>query len=210
MKVKLISITPDAENTISYCARVSNPSNQDKYDTAPKLLNYCIKHSHWSVFEMANLVLEIETGRDIAPQILRHRSFSFQEFSQRYAVADLGYEAREARSQDPKNRQKSNDDLSEVKKKWFESKQQEIWEQCSKAYETALVMGIAKECARSLLPLNTTTRLYMNGSIRSWIHYINIRADQATQAEHREIAEAAKKIFVEQLPNIAKALGWTE
>jgi thymidylate synthase (FAD) len=207
--VKLIAITPDAENIISYCARVSNPANQDNYDTAPKLLAYCIKHGHWSVFEMANMVLEIKTGRDIAPQILRHRSFSFQEFSQRYAQANT-YVEREARRQDLKNRQNSTADFDEETKKWFHAAQSFTWNNCYAMYEIALEKGIAKECARSLLPLNTETTMYMNGTIRSWIHYINLRADAATQKEHREIAEAAKKIFSEQLPNVAKALGWIE
>lgn len=205
--VKLVAITPEAENLISYCARVSNPSNQDNYDTAPKLLSFCIKHGHWSVFEMANMVLEIKTGRDVAPQILRHRSFSFQEFSQRYAQATT-YVERDARKQDLKNRQNSTDDLSEETKQLFKEYQYALWDSSHKMYEYFLSLGVAKECARALLPLNTETTMYMNGSIRSWIHYINLRADVATQKEHREIAEAAKKIFCEQLPNIAAALGW--
>lgn len=209
MSVKLVSITPEAENIISYCARVSNPANQDNYDTAAKLLAYCIKHGHWSVFEMSNMVLEIKTGRDVAPQILRHRSFSFQEFSQRYAQAD-SYVEREARKQDLKNRQNSTDDLDLSVKHWFKMAQNNIWSIAYASYDNALEMGIAKECARALLPLNTETTMYMNGTIRSWIHYINLRTDKATQLEHREIAEGCKKIFSEQLPNIAKALGWIE
>jgi thymidylate synthase (FAD) len=203
--VKLVAITPEAEDLIGYCARVSAPENQGK--DASKLLAYCVKHGHWSVFEMANMVLEIETGRDVAPQILRHRSFSFQEFSQRYSKADTFVE-REARRQDVKNRQNSIDDISEEDKEWFKKAQNIIWHNAYLFYEESLNKGIAKECARSLLPLNTKTRIYMNGTVRSWIHYINLRADAATQKEHREIAEAAKKIFCEQMPVIAKALGW--
>lgn len=205
--VKLISITPNAEQVIAYCARVSNPENQKNYDTAPKLLSYCIKHGHWSVFEMANIVMEIETGRDIAPQILRHRSFVFQEFSQRYSVVS-SYVERKARKQDPKNRQNSTDDLDESDKLWFEIKQKEIWDMCYGAYKEALDRGISKESARSLMPLNTATRLYMNGTVRSWIHYIQLRTGNGTQAEHRDVAEECKTIFCEALPDISKALGW--
>jgi thymidylate synthase (FAD) len=203
--VKLIAITPSAEELVGYCARVSAPENQGK--DASKLLAYCVKHGHWSIFEMANMVLEIETGRDVAPQILRHRSFSFQEFSQRYSKADT-YVERQARRQDLKNRQNSIDDISTDDQIWFRNVQEDIWNQSYTAYTQALDRGIAKECARSLLPLNTKTRIYMNGSIRSWIHYINLRTDKSTQLEHREIAEAAKQIFCEQMPTIAQALGW--
>jgi thymidylate synthase (FAD) len=206
---KLVAITPDAEKIISYCARVSNPANQENYNTASKLLAYCIKNGHWSVFEMANMVIEIKTGRDIAPQILRHRSFSFQEFSQRYAAAN-SYIERQARRQDLKNRQNSLDDLSSETKAWFKEKQQLTWDAQYEAYEEALEKGIAKECARSLLPLNTETTMYMNGTIRSWIHYIELRSDIATQLEHREIAEGCKAVFCKELPNVAAALGWID
>lgn len=205
MNTKLISITPDAEKTIMYCARVSNPSNQDSQNT--KLLDYCIKHGHWSVFEMANMVVEIETSRAIAAQILRHRSFSFQEFSQRYAEAQT-FELYDARSQDNKNRQNSIDNMSEEDKSWFIQKQYELNNQAFDAYEQALKKGIAKEQARFLLPLSTTTKLYMNGTIRSWLHYLDLRCGNGTQLEHKEIADAIKSIFCQQLPIIAKAKGW--
>ncbi len=205
--VKLISITPRAEETMAYCARVSNPENQEN-PKIDKLLGFCIKNGHWSVFEQANMVLEINTSRAISPQILRHRSFSFQEFSQRYAAA-TGFVPYEARRQDLKNRQNSVDDLSEESKQWFIDSQKEIWDLCYSRYNEALERGIAKECARSLLPLNTATRLYMNGTVRSWIHYIDLRAGHGTQKEHMEIAQAAKAIFIRELPVVAQALGWT-
>lgn len=207
MKVDLVWVTPESEKIITYCARVSSPENQEKHDTAPKLLKYCIKHGHWSIFEQANMCLEITTGRDISPQILRHRSFSFQEFSQRYAKA-VTYEEREARSQDLKNRQNSIDDQSEDSKIWFKNTQEELWNKSYEAYELALANGIAKECARALLPLSTQTKLYMNGTIRSWIHYIELRSANGTQKEHQDIANAAKSVFVENLPVISEALGW--
>lgn len=205
--VRLISITPDAEAVIAYCARVSNPKNQDN----PKiggLLKYCVQNSHWSIFEQANMVLEITTSRAIAPQILRHRSFTFQEFSQRYAAASdcIIYDARR---QDDKNRQNSIDDLSEDTRKWFRQAQESVWKNASALYEEALGKGIAKECARALLPLSTKTTLYMNGTIRSWMHYIGLRSGHGTQLEHMRIAEQAKAIFCEQLPVTAEALGWT-
>jgi thymidylate synthase (FAD) len=207
MKVDLVWVTPESEKIITYCARVSSPENQEKHDTAPKLLKYCIKHGHWSIFEQANMCLEITTGRDISPQILRHRSFSFQEFSQRYAKA-FTYEEREARSQDLKNRQNSIDDQSEDSKIWFKNTQEELWNKSYEAYELALANGIAKECARALLPLSTQTKLYMNGTIRSWIHYIELRSANGTQKEHQDVANAAKSVFVENLPVISEALGW--
>ena len=207
MKVDLVWVTPESEKIITYCARVSSPENREKHDTAPKLLKYCIKHGHWSIFEQANMCLEITTGRDISPQILRHRSFSFQEFSQRYAKA-FTYEEREARSQDLKNRQNSIDDQSEDSKIWFKNTQEELWNKSYEAYELALANGIAKECARALLPLSTQTKLYMNGTIRSWIHYIELRSANGTQKEHQDVANAAKSVFVENLPVISEALGW--
>lgn len=208
MSVKLISITPDAEKTMGYIARVSNPANQDNPEVA-KLLSYCIKHQHWSVFEQAFMTLEITTGRDISPQILRHRSFTFQEFSQRYAAA-TEYVERMPRRQDTKNRQNSIDDISEDVKVWFKEIQKKLAADAFTAYQEALDHGIAKECARALLPAATKTTLYMSGNVRNWIHYIQLRSDVATQLEHREIALAAKAIFIEQLPIVAKALGWTE
>jgi thymidylate synthase (FAD) len=212
-QVKLISVTQGLlehkkpEEIIVYCARVSNPKNQDNMDTAPKLLNFCIKHKHWSVFEMANMCVEIKTSRGIAPQILRHRSFNFQEFSQRYAKA-TEFVTYEPRRQDVKNRQNSIDDMSDEEKKWFEEAQKKVQQQGLSLYEEALEKGIAKECARFLLPLNTQTILYMNGSVRSWIHYLQVRCDESTQKEHREIAEQIKNIFCKQFPNTSAALGW--
>jgi len=206
MSVKLISTTTDAEKIIGYCARVSNPANQDNPEVA-KLLSYCIKHQHWSVFEMAHLTMEIQTSRAISAQILRHKSFCFQEFSQRYQeISD--YVTYQARRQDIKNRQNSIDDLNEGVKNWFVDSQEEIWDLCKAKYDCAIEQGVAKETARFLLPLNTKTTMYMSGSVRSWIHYIKVRTDPSTQLEHRDIAEQCKKIFIEQLPEISKALGW--
>lgn len=207
--VDLVSITPNAEEMMTFCARVSNPNNQANMETAPKLLKYLITHQHWSPFELASMTLQIKTSRGISPQILRHRSFTFQEFSQRYAaVDDSGLVLYAARRQDNKNRQNSIDDLSqEVKDEW-ERRQLENWKSSFEHYTWALDAGIAKECARFVLPLGTATTMYMAGSIRSWIHYIQLRSAHGTQAEHKEIAEAAKKIFKENLPTIAEALGW--
>lgn len=205
MNVKLISVTPEAEKVMLYCARVSNPTNQDSTNT--KLLDYCIKNHHWSVFEMGNMIVEIETSRAIAAQILRHRSFSFQEFSQRYSEAQ-GFETYPARRQDNKNRQNSIDDMSENDKQWFETAQINVQLGCEGWYKQALDRGIAKEQARFLLPLSTTTKLYMNGTVRSWLHYLDLRTANGTQLEHKQIAEAIKDIFVEQFPNISKAKDW--
>jgi thymidylate synthase (FAD) len=204
LKKELASV--GSENLIMYCARVSNPANQTSGNT--KLLDYCLKHGHVSIFEMANMVFEIETSRAIAAQILRHRSFSFQEFSQRYAAAQ-SIEVYEARSQDPKNRQNSNDDMEQHDKDWFQWLQEEHNKQCMEKYKQALARGVAKEQARFLLPLSTTTRLYMNGSIRSWIHYLQLRCGNGTQKEHQEIALAIRDLFVKELPIIGEALGWT-
>ena len=206
MDVKLVSITPSAEKLIGYCARVSNPNNQDNPKVS-RLLGFCIKHGHWSIFEMANMVIEINTTRGIAAQILRHRSFSFQEFSQRYAKA-LGFEYNPPRRQDKKNRQNSLDDLDHEHIKWFEDAAMSIQNISEELYKEALDRGIAKESARFLLPLSTKTRLYMNGTVRSWIHYIQLRTDQSTQKEHRDIADSIQSIFCEQLPITATALGW--
>ena len=208
--VKLISISPDAEKLMSYCARVSNPSNQNNENYA-KLLKYCIDHQHWSIFEQAFMTLQIETSRGIAAQILRHRSFMFQEFSQRYADATLLSEdipLFELRRQDTKNRQNSTDDISdEIKSKW-NTKIREHFAKSKALYEDMLQDGIAKECARFILPLATPTRLYMSGTVRNWIHYIDLRSSNCTQKEHREIANECKSIFISQLPIVSEALGW--
>jgi len=205
-EVKLVSITPQAEETIAYCARVSNPSNQDNPNSFG-LLSYCVKNGHWSIFEQANMVLEINTCRAVAPQILRHRSFSFQEFSQRYSIAD-GFVVHHARRQGKTNRQTSTDDLDKSTQNWFIQSQNKIWQLAYTEYKEALEKEIAKESARALLPLNTATRLYMNGTIRSWIHYIQLRTEVDTQFEHRRIAEQCRVIFLQQMPQISKALNW--
>jgi len=207
---RLISVTPDAEEQIVYMARVSNPKNQDNMETAPRLVKYLIRHKHWSPFEMASMQVEINTTRAIAAQVLRHRSFSFQEFSQRYsAVGDLPKIAvPHLRTQDLKNKQASHDDLDPEVKERLEREIERLYDNANDLYQFALSKGVAKECARSILPLGTPTRLYMSGSVRSWIHYIQIRAGVETQLEHRLIAEDCKKIFIEQFPNIAEALEW--
>lgn len=207
--VELVSCTPDAEEVIAYCARVSNPSNQLNFDTAEKLIGYLIKHKHWSPFEMVSITMQIKTSRAIAPQILRHRSFTFQEFSQRYAAVDKsGLVLTAARRQDNKNRQNSIDDLPQnIKNEWTE-RQQENWKKSFEHYVWALDNGIAKECARFILPLGASTTIYMSGTVRSWIHYIELRTTNGTQKEHIDIAEECKKTFKEQLPIVAKALGW--
>ena len=209
MNVKLVSITPDAEKTMAYIARVSNPSNQDNEKYAG-LLKYCIKHNHWSVFEQSSMTLEIETTRAIAAQILRHRSFTFQEFSQRYAAStSLGdIELPELRKQDLKNRQNSTDDLDPKMVEKFEKQMITLFSSSKALYEQMLSQGVAKECARMVLPLCTPTRIYMTGSCRSWIHYINLRSAHGTQKEHMEIAEACRKVFTEQFPSVSEALEW--
>jgi len=209
-KVNLISISPDAEKTIAYCARVSNPKNQDSDDYA-KLLRYCIQHGHWSIFEMSNIVLEINTTRGIAAQILRHRSFSFQEFSQRYADASFlgeSIDIPELRTQDLKNRQNSIDDLDNVKQAIYNQNMRELFSKAKGLYDMMIKDGVAKECARFVLPLATPTRMYMNGTIRSWIHYINLRDGHGTQKEHMDVANQCKDIFIKQLPVVSEALGW--
>lgn len=204
MDTKLIHITPDSEKHMVYCARVSSP-NQDNPDT--KLLSYCIKNKHWSIFEMASMCVEIQTSRAISAQILRHRSFHFQEFSQRYAEV-TGFETYEARRQDTKNRQNSVNDMNDKDKAWFKVQQDRLQCFTKGLYETALEKGIAKEQARFLLPMSTSTKLYMHGTIRDWIHYLELRTGNGTQLEHKEIAESIKKIFIEQLPAVSAALGW--
>lgn len=196
------------EDLIAYAARVSNPSNQ-LAGNASKLLAYCIRHGHWSVFETATMTIEIETTRAIAAQILRHRSFTFQEFSQRYAVADTDPEPQGARSQDAKNRQASNDDLSDDVKRWWVDAQTKAYALATETYVAALERGIAKECARFVLPLATPTKMYMTGNVRDWIHYINLRTANGTQKEHADVAAAIKKIFTAVFPEVSKALGWT-
>ena len=210
MTVKLISITPDAETTMAYIARVSNPNNQDNPNYAG-LLKYCIKHNHWSVFEQATMTLEIETTRGIAAQILRHRSFTFQEFSQRYADTNLIAEdipLPELRRQDTKNRQNSTDDLPADLKIELYSKIQDHFNAAQDLYKELLEAEVAKECARFVLPLAVPTRIYMTGSCRSWIHYINLRSAHGTQKEHMVIAEECKKVFAEQFPAVSEALEW--
>ena len=209
MSVKLISITPDAEQTMAYIARVSNPSNQDNEKYAG-LLKYCIKHNHWSVFEQSSMSLEIETTRAIAAQILRHRSFTFQEFSQRYAAStSLGdIDLPELRRQDTKNRQNSTDDLDPELVEKLNKQMITLFSSSKALYESMLKQGVAKECARMVLPLCTPTRIYMTGSCRSWIHYINLRSAHGTQKEHMEIAEACRKVFTEQFPSVSEALEW--
>jgi len=210
MSVKLISVTPDAEKTMAYIARVSNPSNQDSENYAG-LLRYCIKHNHWSVFEQSTMSLEIETTRGIAAQILRHRSFTFQEFSQRYADTNLLSQhipIPELRRQDTKNRQNSTDDLDGYLKLVLESEIQEHFTKAQQLYNRLLNQGVAKECARFVLPLATPTRIYMTGSCRSWIHYINLRSAHGTQKEHMVIAEQCREVFKEQFPTVSEALEW--
>ena len=209
-KVCLVSVTPDAEKTIGYIARVSNPANQENPKVAG-LLKYCIKHGHWSVFEQASMTLEISTTRGLAAQILRHRSFCFQEFSQRYADSSLLGEKislPELRLQDHKNRQNSIDAIDPFLKQKYEILMQQHFEQGMKLYQQMLEDDIAKECARFVLPLATPTRLYMTGSVRSWIHYIDLRSANGTQKEHMDIALGAKKIFCEQFPAVAEAMEW--
>jgi thymidylate synthase (FAD) len=208
MTVNLIWATPDAEKMIVMMARVSAPKNQSNMDTAPKLLQYLIENSHWSPFEMANMCVEINTTRAIAPQILRHRSFSFQEFSQRYAdVIELGgARVPHLRRQDNKNRQNSINDLSPDMVSTYYRRITELFEDAEHLYREMVSNGVAKECARAVLPLSTKTRLYMNGTLRSWIHYLQLRTDNGTQLEHRQVAEDIKQIFCEQFPVIGQAV----
>ena len=208
-RVNLISVTPDAEKHIAYVARVSNPKNQDNEQFAG-LLKYCIKHGHWSIFEQAFMTLEIETTRGIAAQILRHRSFTYQEFSQRYADSNLlgQIELPELRRQDTKNRQNSIDDLDPEVVEKLNKQMNTLFSSALSLYNQMLEKGIAKECARFVLPLATPTRIYMTGSARSWIHYINLRSGHGTQKEHMDIANECKSIFVEQFPSVAEAMEW--
>jgi len=209
MTVNLISITPDAEKTMAHIARVSNPNNQDNPNYAG-LLKYCIKHNHWSVFEQSTMTLEIETTRAIAAQILRHRSFTFQEFSQRYADSNLlgNIELPKLRKQDNKNRQNSTDDLDPKVIQSLNMQMGTLFGSSLALYNQMLELGVAKECARMVLPLCTPTRIYMTGSCRSWIHYINLRSAHGTQKEHMDIAEACREVFTEQFPAVSEALEW--
>jgi thymidylate synthase (FAD) len=212
MNVKLVSLTKplifginNPEELITYCARVSNPSNQLNKETAPKLINYLIKHKHWSPFEMVSMTLEIETSRAIAAQILRHRSFSFQEFSQRYSTV-TSLEKLNWRKQGQTNRQVGEEDITLLTE--YQDMVDSAQKTCLKTYEMLLERGIAKECARMILPLNTTTTLYMTGNIRSWIHYIELRKENNTQKEHQNIVLNIQKIFIEKFPEVSRALGW--
>ena len=210
MNVSLISVSPDAEKHMAYCARVSNPNNQEN-DNYAGLLKYCIKHQHWSIFEQAFMTLEINTTRGLAAQILRHRSFTFQEFSQRYADANLldaNIPLPELRRQDTKNRQNSIDDIPEDQSKMLLGRIQNYFNEGLDLYNELLREGIAKECARFVLPLATPTRIYMSGSVRSWVHYIDLRSGHGTQKEHMDIANACKTIFTEQFPTVSAALEW--
>ena len=209
MKVSFVNITADPEQTMAYIARVSNPSNQDNQNYAG-LLRYCIKHQHWSVFEQSSMTLEIETTRGLAAQVLRHRSFTFQEFSQRYADSNLlgEIELPELRRQDTKNRQNSIDDLDPEVVEKLEKQMNTLFSSSLALYNQMLESGVAKECARFVLPLATPTRLYMSGSVRSWIHYIELRSGHGTQKEHMDIANACKQIFTEQFPTVAEAMEW--
>jgi len=208
--IKLVSVTPDAEKTMAYVARVSNPKNQDNEKFAG-LLRYCIQHGHWSVFEQAHMTVEINTTRGLAAQILRHRSFTYQEFSQRYADSSLLEEqipVPELRRQDEKNRQNSTDDLDEMLVMGYKTRMRAHFDDAMALYQDMLENGVAKECARFVLPLATPTRLYMTGSCRSWIHYINLRSAHGTQKEHMDLVESVRKIFTEQFPTVSEALGW--
>ena len=211
MKVSFVNITAEPEQTMAYIARVSNPNNQDNENYAG-LLRYCIKHEHWSVFEQSFMTLQIETTRGLAAQILRHRSFTFQEFSQRYADSNLlgEIELPELRRQDIKNRQNSIDDLDPAIVDKLEKQMNTLFSSSISLYNQMLESGVAKECARFVLPLATPTRLYMTGSCRSWIHYINLRSAHGTQKEHMDIANDCKKLFIEKYPTVAEALEWTK
>ena len=204
-KTRVISVTPNAEAVVLYCARVSNPKNQESEEKG--LIKYLIKKNHWSPFEMANMVVGIETSRAISAQILRHKSFTFQEFSQRYSEVEESI-VYPARRQDVANRQNSVDDLSLSEQEWFKSTQETLNAQAQKSYKEALNRGIAKEQARFLLPLSTKTKLYMNGTLRSWIHYIQLRTETGTQLEHIKIANSIKSLFIKEFPLIGNALSF--
>ena len=209
-KIKLVSATPDAEQHMAYVARVSNPKNQGN-DKFAGLLKYCIQHGHWSVFEQAFMTVEINTTRGLAAQILRHRSFTFQEFSQRYAdtnLLDSMIPVPDLRSQDSKNRQNSNDDIPQEKKEEYQALIARHFSEAMDLYNALLQEGVAKECARFVLPLATPTRIYMTGSVRSWVHYIDLRSAHGTQKEHMDVVAEIRKIFAKQFPTVAEALDW--
>ena len=203
--VKLIHSTPDGDNLVAYMARVSNPNNQDNTETSGRLIKYLITHKHWSPFEMVNMCVEINTTRSIAAQILRHRSFSFQEFSQRYAQVTEPIGVPELRRQDTKNRQNSIDDLDSFTLQHFQVRLQHHFQQSMDIYESMLKDGVAKECAREVLPLCTPTKLYMNGSLRSWLHYCDLRCANGTQKEHKNIADMCKELIIQQFPLVSDA-----
>ena len=206
----LISVTPDAEKHMAYCARVSNPNNQEN-EKFSGLLKYCVKHQHWSIFEQAYMTLELKTTRGIAAQVLRHRSFTYQEFSQRYANSSLLAETiplPELRRQDTKNRQNSIDDLDAFEVQTLEMQMRTLFDSSMALYQQMLERGVAKECARFVLPLACPTKIYMTGSVRSWIHYIDLRSANGTQKEHMDLALSAKEIFIEQFPAVAEAMEW--
>jgi thymidylate synthase (FAD) len=214
MNVRFVQCTPSPEENMAYIARVSNPNNQNN-PSFEGLLKYCVKHQHWSVFEQAYMTLEIQTTRAIAAQILRHRSFTYQEFSQRYADSSLlgfgeSIPLPELRRQDTKNRQNSVDDLDPFLRQSYEMQMQTLFSSAMNLYNQMLDNGVAKECARNVLPLCVPTRIYMTGSCRSWIHYIDLRSSNGTQKEHMDVANACKDIFIEQFPTVAKALDWTD
>jgi len=210
MSAKLVSVTPDAEKQIAYCARVSNPKNQDN-DSFAGLLKYCIKHRHWSIFEHAFMTVELNTSLAVATQVLRHRSFTYQQFSQRYADSkELQFEIPipDLRRQDTKNRQNSIDDINPRDKAYMEAMIENHFKQSLEVYNELLDKGVAKECARFVLPQATQTRLYMSGNVRSWAHYLDLRTANGTQKEHMELAEDIRAIFIEQFPIISEALEW--
>ena len=204
--VKLVHVTPDAEELISYMARVSNPSNQTNTKTSAKLIKYLIEHSHWSPFEMVNMCVSIETTRSIAAQILRHRSFSFQEFSQRYARVTELPQVPELRRQDEKNRQNSIDDLDPVLVNTLQYDAVKLYADANRLYQRMLDCGVAKECAREVLPLASPTKLYMNGTIRSWLHYCDLRTAHGTQKEHAQIAAQVQDLLFKHFPNVCEAM----
>ena len=206
--VQLVHSTPDGDNLVAYMARVSNPNNQDNTETSARLIKYLVKHKHWSPFEMVNMCVEISTTRSIAAQILRHRSFSFQEFSQRYAAVTDNPVIPDLRRQDTKNRQNSIDDLDPYIKQELQMKAMYVFEQAQLLYDEMLGAGVAKECARDVLPLCTPSKLYMNGSLRSWIHYCDLRTANGTQHEHKVIADQCKDLICQQFPLIATGVGY--
>lgn len=205
-QVSLVHITPDAEDLIAYMARVSNPSNQNNTQTSAKLIKYLIDHQHWSPFEMVNMCVCIETTRSIAAQLLRHRSFSFQEFSQRYAKVEKQASIPELRRQDTKNRQNSIDDLDEVLKKHFQFRIEFLYSDCYGLYKDLVDAGVAKECAREVLPMAAPTKLYINGTIRSWLHYCDLRTSNGTQKEHAQIAGQVQDLLYLHLPAVSDAM----